>query len=323
MRTDGNDVVADRRIGARHRRDAGRLQIDLRTNSACAATSRARRTPTPHLVALFPAPPPPLVAHPSLSIFAIFSFFPIDKTVICLLKSSLSPPNPRDRKAGAVPPRSTPRTTTPRGTARAEVLAFVRERLAAGAPPTVREVQQALGFKAVESARQHLESLVAEGKLAKEPGRSRGYRLPASGGRLPDVRLVPQVRLIPQLGRVQAGGPREAIEDPDGWLAVEGPQSEEELFALTVRGESMTGAGILPGDVVVVRRQDTARDGEIVVALVRDEATVKRLRLRDGQVVLQPENPAFAPLVFAPAVSGPDMEIRILGRVVEVRRRLA
>ena len=222
-----------------------------------------------------------------------------------------------------MPPRRTPKAplvrdpVRPRGTARAQVLAFVRERLAAGAPPTVREVQRALGFKAVESARQHLEALVAEGKLAKSPGRSRGYRLPAGGGRLPDVRLVPQ------LGRVQAGGPREAIEDPDGWLAVEGLQDDEEMFALTVRGESMTGAGILPGDVVVVRRQDTARDGEIVVALVRDEATVKRLRLRDGRVVLQPENPAFAPLVFAPAVSGPDTEIRILGRVVEVRRRLA
>ncbi len=223
-----------------------------------------------------------------------------------------------------MPPRRTPKAplvrdpVRPRGTARARVLAFVRERLAADVPPTVREVQRALGFKAVESARQHLEALVAEGRLAKESGRSRGYRLPAGGGR-----PVPRMRLVPQLGRVQAGGLREAIEDPDGWLAVEGLQSEEELFALTVRGESMTGAGILPGDVVVVRRQDTARDGEIVVALVRDEATVKRLRLRDGQVVLQPENPAFAPLVFAPAVSGPDTEIRILGRVVEVRRRLA
>lgn len=217
-----------------------------------------------------------------------------------------------------MPPRRTPKAPPARGTARAEVLAFVRERLAAGAPPTVREVQRALGFKAVESARQHLEALVAEGKLAKSPGRSRGYRLPAGG-----AQPVPQVRLVPQLGRVQAGGLREAIEDPDGWLAVEGLQDDEQLFALTVRGESMTGAGILPGDVVVVRRQDTARDGEIVVAQVRDEATVKRLRLRDGQVVLQPENPAFAPLVFAPAAAGPDTEIRILGRVVEVRRRLA
>lgn len=210
-----------------------------------------------------------------------------------------------------MPPRSTPKASRSRGTTRAEVLAFVRGQLAAGSPPTVREVQQAFGFKAVQSARQHLEALVADGRLAKEPGRSRGYRLPATDGPAPNIRLVPR------LGRVQAGALREAIEDPDGWLSVEGPGAGEELFALTVRGESMTGAGILPGDVVIVRRQDTARDGEIVVAMVRDEATVKRLRLREGQLVLQPENPAFAPIVFAP-----DTEIRILGRVVEVRRRL-
>lgn len=218
-----------------------------------------------------------------------------------------------------MPRRPAPRPAThpcgagrPRGTIRSEVLAFVRGRLAAGSPPTVREVQQAFGFKAVESARQHLEALVAEGSLAKSPGRARGYRLPASDG------PMPHIRMIPQLGRVQAGGLREAIEDPEGWLAVEGSGAGQQMFALTVRGESMTGAGILPGDTVIVRRQDTARDGEIVVAQVRDEATVKRLRLRDGQIVLQPENPAFAPLVFTP-----DTEIRILGRVVEVRRRLA
>jgi repressor LexA len=93
---------------------------------------------------------------------------------------------------------------------------------------------------------------------------------------------------------------------------------EHELFALVVQGESMTGAGILPDDLVIVRRQDTARDGEIVVALVRDEATVKRLRLRAGRIELQPENAAFAPIV-----PGPGAEVRILGRVVEVRRRLA
>ncbi len=216
---------------------------------------------------------------------------------------------PNQSRLNSGRPKATPRA---RGTIRDEVLAFVRGRLAAGSPPTVREVQQAFGFKAVESARQHLEALVAEGHLAKSPGRARGYHLPAAGG------PAPSIRLVPQLGRVQAGGLREAIEDPEGWLAVEGPAAGDEMFALTVRGESMTGAGILPGDTVIVRRQDTARDGEIVVAQVRDEATVKRLRLREGQVVLQPENPAFAPLVFAP-----DTEIRILGRVVEVRRRLA
>lgn len=208
-----------------------------------------------------------------------------------------------------------PRTSP--GKTRHRVLDFVRRRIAAGLPPTVREVQAEFGFRAVQSARRHLEALVAEGRLAKEPGRARGYRLPAGDG-------VPP-RMIPRLGRVQAGALQEAIEDPDGWIPVDGSfgtfgtfgADEVELFALTVCGESMSGVGILPGDTVVVRRQEIARDGEIVVALVQDEATVKRLKLGAGRVELHPENPAFMPIVIAP-----DTEIRILGRVVEVRRKL-
>jgi len=206
----------------------------------------------------------------------------------------------------------------PSGQTRREIFAFVRDHIAAGAPPTVREVQQAFGFRAVQSARQHLEALVAEGRLAKEAGTARGYRLPA-GGSGAGTGPVGAVRYIPRLGRVQAGALQEAIEDPDGWLpAGGGDQPGDELFALTVRGESMLGAGILPGDTVIVRRQVTARDGEIVVASVEGEATVKRLRLSAGRITLQPENPDFAPIVIAPSA-----EIRILGRVVEVRRRLA
>ena len=203
------------------------------------------------------------------------------------------------------------------GQTRHEVFAFVRDRIAAGAPPTVREVQQAFGFRAVQSARQHLEALVAEGRLSKEAGTARGYRLPAGGDGASHTGPVGAVRYIPRLGRVQAGALQEAIEDPDGWLAAEAGEKEEELFALTVRGESMRDAGILPGDTVIVRRQDTARDGEIVVASVEGEATVKRLKLRAGRIELQPENADFAPIVIAP-----DTEIRILGRVVEIRRKL-
>ena len=198
---------------------------------------------------------------------------------------------------------------TPPGQTRRQVHAFVRDRIAAGAPPTVREVQEHFGFRAVQTARQHLETLVAEGRLAKEPGLARGYRLPSD--------LVAPMRLVPRLGRVQAGALSEAIEDPDGWIPVDGALGEHELFALTVKGESMLGAGILPNDTVVVRRQAIARDGEIVVALVRDEATVKRLRLHRGRIELHPENPAFSPIVLG----GRD-EVRILGKVVEVRRRL-
>jgi repressor LexA len=199
---------------------------------------------------------------------------------------------------------------SPAGETRRRVLAFVRQRILAGAPPTTREVQQHLGFRAVQSARQHLEALVAEGKLEKEPGRARGYRLPAASAALP--------RPVPILGRVQAGKLSEAFEAPDGYLAVEGRPEDETLFALTVRGESMTGAGILPGDVVVVRRQERAPSGSIVVALVEGEATVKRLRLRGRRVELQAEHPDFAPIV--PRAGG---EVRILGQVVEVRRKLA
>jgi len=217
-------------------------------------------------------------------------------------------------------PKPTPEfTRRPSKQTRQEIFAFVRDRIAAGSPPSVREVQRAFGFRAVESARQHLEALVAEGRLTKEAGTARGYRLPTGGnGGTGEAGPLGAVRYIPRLGRIQAGALQEAIEDPDGWLPAGAGDSTEELFALTVRGESMLGVGILPGDTVVVRRQETARDGEIVVAAVEGEATVKRLRLHAGRIELHPENPAFAPIVIAP-----DTEIRILGRVVEVRRRLA
>ena len=205
------------------------------------------------------------------------------------------------------PKKSTRRN--PPGETRRRVLTFVRERILAGSPPSTREVQEHLGFRAVQSARQHLEALVDEGKLTKEPGLARGYRLPVTAGAA--------TRPVPILGRVQAGKLSEAFEEPDGYLSVEGRSEDETLFALTVRGESMTGVGILPGDVVVVRRQERARSGDIVVALVDGEATVKRLRLRGRRVELHPENPDFAPIV--PASAG---DVRILGQVVEVRRRL-
>jgi len=208
----------------------------------------------------------------------------------------------------------------PRGKTRQKVYEFVRQQILSATPPTTREVQQRFGFKAVQSARQHLEALVTEGKLAKLPGKARGYRLPFG----PAVQRP--LRMVPMLGRVQAGALTEAIEDPDGYIPMEGPAVGGELFALKVRGESMKNAGILPGDTVIVHRQDTANDGEIVVAMVGDEATVKRLGLRSGRVILHPENDDFAPIVLAPddETSGPEMadEVRLLGKVVEVRRTL-
>ena len=194
------------------------------------------------------------------------------------------------------------------GETRARVLEFVQKRLLEGRPPTIREVQQAFRFRAVETARAHLEALVREGRLSKREGESRGFELPLPrGSHLP--------RLVPVLGRVQAGGLSTATEDFEGYVPVES-RNADEVFALRVRGESMTGAGIFPGDLVLVRRQDTARSGEIVVALVEDEATVKRLRISERKLELHPENPAFEVIVPKPG------ECKILGKVIEVRRTL-
>jgi len=198
---------------------------------------------------------------------------------------------------------------TKAGETRERVLRFMRERLTAGDPPTVREVQEEFGFHAFQTAHEHLERLVAGGLLAKRSGKARGYCLPENENSGP-----PPV-LVPILGRVQAGALSLATEDREGQVPVQA-RSPAGLFALRVRGESMINAGILDRDLVIVRSQPTADSGEIVVALVDDEATIKRLRLRRGRVELHPENPAFEPII------PPPEQCFILGKVIEVRRLL-
>ncbi len=222
----------------------------------------------------------------------------------------------------------------PMSNTRERVFTFVKENILSGVPPTVREVQEALGFKSSASAREHLDRLVAEGRLVRsEGGRSRGFRLPSAAAALE------RALQIPILGRVQAGNWNLAVEDIEGYLWVPdlyagkrrsvkrvgkrqataattaARNPADRLFALRVQGESMTGAGILPGDFAVVRRQPDAESGQIVVALVDDEATVKTLRRRGRHIELHPANPDFK-------VLRPDPEaLVILGKVVEVRRR--
>lgn len=198
---------------------------------------------------------------------------------------------------------------TPAGRTRERVFRFVHRRLLSGRPPTVRDVQHAFRFRAVQTAREHLEALVAEGRLMKEAGVARGLRLPSRADAAPTL-------LIPLLGRVQAGALTEAIQDPEGTLPVRSRHSPDDLFGLRVRGKSMIGAGILPGDVVIVRRRPTATSGDLVVAMVDGEATVKRLRLRRRRLELHPENPAF------PIIAPEPGSVTILGVVIEVRRHL-
>lgn len=211
---------------------------------------------------------------------------------------------------------------TPPGQTRNRIFRFVSDRLLRGDSPSLREVQHHFGFRAVETVRAHLTALVEEGRLVKESGRSRGYRLPVP---ISDPMSGPtsewslnRLQPVPVLGEVAAGGFEEAIENPEGSLPVEIPDSRDlsDYFALRVRGESMSGAGILPGDTVIVERRTTPSSGQIVVALLDEEATVKRLHLGREGMELRPENPNFKTL------RPPPGSCRILGRVVELRRRI-
>jgi|TARA_R110002096_G_scaffold5085_42_gene23813 repressor LexA len=196
---------------------------------------------------------------------------------------------------------------TPVGETRAKIHEFVRARILRGAPPSIREVRDAFGFKSSATAREHLDALVTAGALEQEAGKDRGYRLPGA--------FVPG--MAPIIGRVQAGAPHEAIELAEGYVAID-PAFAESTFALIVRGESMSGREIHDGDIVLVRRDLPVREGDVVVALLGEEATVKTYASVSGRVRLRAENPAYDDI--EPRPDGD--EFRILGRVVEVRRAL-
>ena len=185
----------------------------------------------------------------------------------------------------------------------------VRDR---GYPPTVREIGEAVGLTSSSSVHSQLANLERKGLLHKDPTKPRAIGLA-------DESTKPDGVVIPVLGRIAAGAPVLAVENVDEYLTVPvGFAKGGQHFALRVAGQSMTGAGILDGDVVVVRRQDSAADGDVVAALLpgvaEEEATVKRLRRRGGKVTLHPENPAFSPIQMTDG--------RILGKVVAVLRKL-
>ena len=157
---------------------------------------------------------------------------------------------------------------------------FIQEN---GYSPSVREIGAAVGLRSTASVSYHLQALQAKG-LLQDPG---------AKGRKRAIVTTQRPGQIPVVGVVTAGLPILAVENQEGTMAWEGDPS---CFALRVRGDSMINAGIMSGDKVVVRPQQTADDGQIVVALIGDEATVKRLRLEKGQVWLMPENDAYSPI---------------------------
>ena len=185
-----------------------------------------------------------------------------------------------------------------------KVYDYLKERTENGLPPTVREICRATGLKSTSSVHAYLKALEEMGLITRDRGLNRAIHL---AGEQTTVQ-------VPILGRVAAGAPILAVEEVEGYLpyAPFRRAAGEEYFALNVKGESMRDAGILDGDVVVALRTQTARDGEIVVALSGDEATVKRLFREKDRIRLQPENPAFEPIY--------SRDARVLGRVVAVYR---
>ena len=185
-----------------------------------------------------------------------------------------------------------------------KILTFIREEIQnKGYPPSVREICRAVGFKSTSSVHAHLRELEREGLLRRDATKPRAMELADN----------PKGRIVPLVGRVTAGIPILAEENIEDEIVL--PQDMvrgEDVFALRVMGTSMIEAGILDGDIVVVRKQSSADNGEIVVAMIEDEATVKRIFYEEKRVRLQPENSTMDP-IYAD-------EVTVLGRVVALFR---
>lgn len=183
------------------------------------------------------------------------------------------------------------------------ILAFTEEQ---GYSPSVREIGDYLGLRSPSTVHFHLKGLRAAGLVSKADGKTRTMTVQSKG-------LAPRGK-IPLLGHVAAGAPILAQECIEEYVSYKPDGGGEDCFALRVRGESMQCAGILPDDLVIVRPGSAARNGEIVVALFEDEATVKTYRREtDGKIWLLPENPEFSPIDGDTA--------QIIGKVITVIRR--
>ncbi len=183
-----------------------------------------------------------------------------------------------------------------------KVLEFLRERAGDGVPPSVREICAAAGIRSTSTVHAYLKVLEEGGYISRQSGLNRAIRLPGE-----------TVARVPLLGHVTAGLPILAVEEVEDYVPYSGGRYDpRELFALRVYGTSMINAGIMNGDVVIVHRTPAAENGDIVVALIGDEATVKRFFAENGHIRLQPENDEYEPIIVK--------ECTVLGRVISLVR---
>lgn len=185
-----------------------------------------------------------------------------------------------------------------------KIYEYLMERSQSGIPPSVREIGAAVGLKSTSSVQANLDALEQAGFIERDPMLKRSIRVRGE---------AENVTSVPLLGTVTAGVPILAIEQIESYLPYNGHISKDKpLFALRVRGDSMMQAGILSGDIVFVEKTPVAENGEIVVAMIEDEATVKRFYKENGHFRLQPENDAYEPIIVK--------EVVILGKVVALMR---
>ena len=187
-----------------------------------------------------------------------------------------------------------------------KILAFIRSEIdEKGYPPSVREICAAVGLKSTSTVHAHLNNLERKGLIRRDPTKPRALEVLDEN--------IARGRRVPLVGRVTAGLPILAVENIEEYLTL--PQSmlgRDEAFCLRVSGESMIEAGILDGDIIVVRRQDDIENGEIAVVLIDDEATVKRVFFEPDRIRLQPENRAMSPIYTDHA--------QVLGKVTALLR---
>ena len=189
------------------------------------------------------------------------------------------------------------------------VLSYIHKQVEEqGYPPTVREIGTAVGLSSTSTVHGHINRLIKKGLLTKDPSKPRALEVTAAG--LDALGLEPEEEKIPLLGTVAAGEPILAEQDATDFFPIPPTiPDHNDLFMLTIQGTSMVNIGILNGDKVIVRRQSTANNGDIVIAMTTDnEATCKRFFKEDGHYRLQPENDTMAPIIL--------QEVTILGKVV-------
>ncbi|MBF4510810.1 MAG: transcriptional repressor LexA [Aeromicrobium sp.] len=198
-----------------------------------------------------------------------------------------------------------------------EILDFIRAEIhRRGFPPSVREIGEAVGLSSSSTVHSHLAALETKGLLRRDPSKPRAlevldYRDTERGVDYENVQAVPLV------GSVAAGAPILAAENIEATLPLPSSFAGEETFILRVKGDSMVEAGILDGDYVVVRQQRTAVNGDIVVAMINEEATVKRFFKEGDRIRLQPENAALEPIY-----ADEHVDFAVLGKVVALFRRI-